>query len=327
MWLLSAEQAARLVALQRSRDLQRLGAALDSTFPELRGRLGARWNDFIEHGARRATAYGLDHLLCVARLLAAWVVCGADFEARQAWAAAILTDAQRSEGAKAFQLCVRILEQLRTAAQSGQPTAADFELALRRLDEGLSGAGAFASLLPRERIRLGVACDVDAVELRLVDASWRQHYTAHGGTWRREPSAGAAASITLVHDPVAATAPLWPRQVTLLSLAPGAERAARLRVRVKAEHRCDAALHPLLQCLEPAGERALRGDVAADATLAVHAPPATDPGAQPHVGEEDAPQFSVLNVASCGLRERGVPIGSLSTLLAAYDATQHLVAS
>jgi hypothetical protein len=44
------------------------------------------------------------------------------------------------------------------------------------------------------------------------------------------------------------------------------------------------------------------------------------------MGEEGSPQFSSLAVAGCGLRARGVPIGELSTLLAAYDATQHLIA-
>jgi hypothetical protein len=46
----------------------------------------------------------------------------------------------------------------------------------------------------------------------------------------------------------------------------------------------------------------------------------------PSIGEESSPQFSTLTVASCGLRARGVPIGELSTLLAAYDASQHLIA-
>src|SRR5882672_12649261 len=165
MWSLNPEQATRLVALQRSRDLRRIGESLASTFPEVRGRLGERWNELVDHGALRAVAYGLTHMLCVARFLASWIVCGADFESRQPWAAAILTDSKRSQGAKAYQLCVRVLEQLRSAPQTGQPTAADFSEALRQLDDRLASAGTLASLLPRERIRLGSACDVDAIDL------------------------------------------------------------------------------------------------------------------------------------------------------------------
>lgn len=326
MWLLSPEQAARLAALQRSRDLQRIGEALAGAFPDAKARLGERWSHFVEHGASRAAAYGLEHMLCMARFLASWIACGAEFETRQAWAAAILADGKRSQGAKAYQLCVRVLEQLRAAPPTAQAAAADFAQALRAIDDQLASAGTLASLLPRERIKLGAACDIDAVELRLVDAQWRQHYTALGGPWRREPCAPQASSVTLVHDPLAEAAPRWPEQVTLLSRPPGADAVARLRVRIKAEHRCDAPLHPLLQCLEPAGARSLRGDTAADATLAIHAPADAGAGSLPHMGEEDSPQLSLLSVASCGLRARGVPIGGLSTRLAAYDAAQHLIA-
>ena len=326
MWSLSPEQAARLVALQRSRDLRRIGESLAGVFPEVRARLGERWNELVDHGALRAAAYGLTHMLCVARFLASWIVCGAEFESRQPWAAAILTDSKRSQGAKAYQLCVRVLEQLRSASQAGQPTAPDFAEALRQLDDRLASAGTLASLLPRERIRLGSACDVDAIDLRLVDADWRRHYTAQGGPWRREACAPQEAGVTVVHDPLAEAAPRWPAQVTLLSRPASADVTAKLRVRVKAEHRCDAQLHPLLQCLEPAGARSLRGDMTGDATLSVHAPAATDATALPHIGEEDSPQFSVLTVGSCGLRARGVSIGECSTTLAAYDATQHLIA-
>jgi hypothetical protein len=326
MWLLSPEQATRLVALQRGRDLQRIGDTLAAAFPAARGRLGDRWGELVEHGAVRAAAYGLHHMLCVARFLAGWVACGAEFESRQPWAAAILGDGKRSQGAKAYQLGVRVLEQLRSAPQAGQPPAADFAQALRQLDERLASAGTLASLLPRERIRLGDACDLDAVELRLVDASWRQHYTAQGGPWRREACAPSAGSVTLVHDALAEAAPQWPAQIALLSHPASADAAARLRVHVQAEHRCDALVHPLLQCLGPAGARSLRGDVARDATLVVHARADAQAGPLPHMGEEDAPEFSVLTVGGCGLRARGVPIGERSTLLAAYDATQHLIA-
>ncbi len=328
MWLLSPEQVARLSALQRQRDLHRIGEALAAAFPGVRERLGARWDDFVAHGALRASTYGLAHMLCVARFLAAWVACGADFEARQAWAAAILNDGRRSQGAKAYQLCVRVLEQLRGGAvQAGQPAAADFVEALRLLDEQLAGGGTLASLLPRERIRLGDACDVDAVELRLVDVDWRQHYTAQGGAWRREGCAPQATSVMLVHDPLADAAPRLPDQLTLLSRPPSADAAARLRVRVKAEHRCDPLLHPLLQCLEPSGQRSVRGDMASDTSFVVHSPAAAAEGAAlPHIGEEDSPGFSELTVAGCGLRARGAPVGELSTLLAAHDASQHLIA-
>lgn len=327
MWLLNQEQTTRLSALYRQRDLARLAAVLAATFPDAAKRLAERWDEFIAHGAQRAGACGLTHMLCIARYLSTWIACGAEFESRQPWAAAILTDSRRSQGAKAYQLCVRVAEQLRSAPQPGQPSAPDFVRALQLLDRRLSPAGVLASLLPRERIRLGTACDVDAIDLRLAESSWRRHYTAQGGPWRREPCGPALASLTLAHDPLADAAPKLPEQITMLSYPAYGDVAARLRVRVRAEHRCDAQVHPLLQCQGPSGVRALRGEAASDATFSVHAAAgAADAVSLPHIGEEDGAQYSVLTLASCGLRERGVPIGELSTMLAAYNATQHLIA-
>lgn len=325
MWLLSQDQASRLTALYRQRDLARIGAALTAAFPDARARLGERWDEFVAHGERRSAACGLTHVLCVARYLATWIACGTEFETRQPWAAAILTDSKRSQGAKAYQLCVRVLEHLRSAPQPGQMVAADFASGLQQLDQRLAAAGTLASLLPRERIRLGAACDVDAIDLRLADANWRQHYTAKGGPWRRESCAPQTSSITLQHDPLADIAPALPEQITLLSRPAAGDVTAKLRVRLKAEHCCDAQLHPLLQCLGPTDARALRGDVAGDATFSVHAE-AAGGGQPPFIGEEGSPQFSILTAASCGLRARGVSFGDLSTMLAAYDAAQHLIA-
>jgi hypothetical protein len=334
MWLLSQEQTSRLVALQRQRDLRHLGAALASAFPEAQTRLAQRWDEFVVHGATRAAAFGLRHLLCVARYLASCIVCGADLETRQPWAGAILNDSQRGQGAKAYQLCVRALEQLGSAPHPGPAAAAvnaanaaAFSLALKQLDQQLAAAGTLASLLPRDRISLGAACDVDALELRLLEPQWRQHYTAQAGPWRREACAPKEVCATLVHDPLADAPARLPEQITLLSQPAHAGAAAQLRVRVKTEHRCDPQLHPLLQCLGPADTRVLRGDLAGETTFSVHAPPpAADAPALTHMGEEDSPQYMALTVACCGLRSRGVPLGELATRLAAYDAKQHLIA-
>lgn len=327
MWLLNAEQTNRLTALQRGRDLARIGGALAAVFPEARGKLADRFDDFIAHGAQRAGACGLTHLLCISRYLACWVACGADFESRQPWAAAILTDRARTQGAKAYQLCVRVQEQLRSAPQPGQPAAADFAAALTALDQRLAAAGTLASLLPPDRITLGAACDLDAVDVRLVNSQWRQHYTALNGPWRREECAPAQASITLTHNAAAEGALALPEQITLLSRPPYSEHVAKLRVRVKAEHRCDNRVHPLVECIGPSGVRALRGEAAADATFSVSAEaPEYGDGLVPHIGEESSPELSQFHLASCGLRARGVPVGELNTLLAAYDAAQYLLA-
>lgn len=327
MWLLSQEQATRLAALQRKRDLSRLGEVLAGAFPEAQARLGERWNSFVEQGTVRAAANGLTHMLCVARMLACAVASGSDFEARQPWAGAILGDPKRSQGAKAYQISIGVLEQLRSAPLAGQPRASDFSEAMKLLDQQLAEAGTLGSLLPRERIRLGAACDLDAVELQLVDPHWRQHYTALSGPWRREACPPKETSVTLVHDALAEAPLCLPEQITLLSRPVQAEVAAKLRVRTKSEHCCDGLLHPLVQYQGPQAARALRGQLARDCSFFVHAPAEpVDRPAPAHIGEEDSPQFSVLSLSTCGLRERGLPVGELSTMLAAYDAAQHLIA-
>lgn len=327
MWLLSQEQAKRLGALQRKCDLSRLGMVLGSAFPEAQGRLGERWDSFVEQISARAAACGLTHMLCMARMLACAVACGADFETRHAWVGTILGDPKRGQGAKAYQISMGVMEQLRSAPLAGQPGAPEFSLAMKLLDQQLADAGNLGSLLPRERIRLGEACDLDAIELQLVDPHWRQHYTAQSGPWRREACPPKETTVTLVHDPLADAPMRLPEQITLLSRPVQGDVAAKLRVRVKTEHRCDALLHPLVQCQGPHGARALRGQLAEDSTFFVHAPDEPeDPPTEMHIGEEDSPQLSVLSLSSCGLRARGLPVGELSTMLAAYDSAQHLIA-
>lgn len=323
LWQLGPEQTQRLSAIARARDLTRLGNALSAALPGLRERLGERVGELVALGAQRGTAQGLTHLLCLARYIACWVVLGAEFEIRQPWAAAILGDGARSQGAKAYQLCVRVAEQLRSAPQPAQLGSAEFMQALQQLDASLAGAGTLGSLLPRQRIKLGSACDLDAVELRLIEPGWRLHYTAQGGPWRRAPCAPPLHSVTVVNQAGAESAPVLPAQITLLSPAPGSDVTARLRVRVQAEHRCDAALHPLVQLYGPQGLRELRGDDATQPDFALQGP-ALD--RLPYIGEELSPDLWPLAMASCGIRGSGLATAELATRLAVYPAQQYLLA-
>ena len=323
LWQLGPEQTKGLAAIARARDLVRLGQALTAAFPGLRERLGERMGELVALAAQRGSAQGLTHLLCLARYLACWVALGAEFETRQPWAATILGDAVRHQGAKAYQLCVRVAEQLRSAPQQAQIGTADFMQALQQLDAALVAAGTLGSLLPRQRIQLGSACDLDAVELRLIESGWRLHYTAQGGPWRRAPCAPPLDSVTVMHQAGGESAPVLPPQITLLSPALGADSVARLRVRVKAEHRCDATLHPLVQLYGRQGLHELRGDDAAQASFALQA---AVPERVPPIGEELTPELWPLAMASCGIRGSGVATTELATRLAVYPAHQYLLA-
>lgn len=333
-WLLNAEQATALVALTRRRDLKRLEAALAEAFPAVPARLADRYDDLIALGAQRGEAQGLAHLLCLARYLACWCAFGAEFETKPGfeWAAAILA-APRGEGAKAFQLCRRARDELivkRPGAVQSQPSAAEFAQALALLDERLASAGALASLLPREAIKLGQPCDLDALDLRLIDHDWRREYRQVDGLWQREPCGPTEPErrgVTVSAGVDAATA--LPEQLTILSQPPGAAAGARLRVRSKSVACCDAQVHPLLGLTNEQGLRQLRGPRTQDLTLTLHADtsPPPPPGAlAPAIAHEGSPALQLLELASCGLRDSGAPLEAVQTRLAIYPAEQHLLA-
>ena len=295
MWILTPEQTRRLNALQRQRDLKRLGDVLAVAYPEAAARLGERFAEFVELGAQRASVHGLTHLLAVARYLACWVAFGTEMEQREPWAAALLRDSRRSQGARVHQLGVQTLESLRSRRQPGQPAPESWAQGLVALDNALQDSGRLGTLGERERLKLGVACDLEAIDLRLTDSAWRQQYTATDGPWRREPCNAAVGSVTVQH-PAGATSPtLLPTQISVLSQPPGAEHVSELRVRVRSAHRCDPAVHPLLSVTGPTDVRTLRGDAAQDVVITLFA-------------------------------DRGMPVGQWTTRLAAYCAEQHLVA-
>ncbi len=335
MWQLSTEQVAALTALQLRRDLQELGDTLAGSFPAVRGRVGPRWGDLIELGATRGQAHGLTHLLALARYLACWFMLGSEFETREAhaWAQSILGDARRDEGAKVFQLCRRCREELdklsRQAAPAAAPAAtpAGFDEALIRLDTALARRGKLASLLPRHRLRLGAACDIDAIDLRLHGAAPAQMYRAEAGHWRRAPVPTEREGITLAAGVDAAAR--WPPALHALSPA-GA--AVKLRVRTRCAHSCDPLIHPRVVLGTLQGVQEWRGPHAADVLIELHAdaPAPPPPGAEwlPVIALEAAPRLSQLTLSSCGLRESGQAVGHagrLETQLAVWPDEQHFV--
>lgn len=323
IWQLRTEQTQALAAISRRRDLQRLGQALGQAMPALQERLGPRYDEFIALGATRGVGHGLSHLACLGRYLACWAVLGGDFEVRQPWAAALLGDAARTQGAKAFQLCVRTTEQLRSQPQPGQPAVADFTLALQQLDTQLVAAGALGGLLPREAIRLGTPCDLEAVEFSVLQSQPHQHYAMQAGAWRREAVGAERSALTLVAANAAAGT--LPSQLSLLSAGDG---VARLRLRTRADACCDAQVHPLVTLTGAQGVQQWRGAHAGELTLELRTEPAEalpDEALSPGIATESAASYSLLSLSACGLRENGPALGAVDVQLATLLAHQHLM--
>nr|WP_316643669.1 hypothetical protein [uncultured Roseateles sp.] len=345
MLMLNAEQAQALQALKLERDIRRLSEALSNGFPDVPGRLAERYEQLVRHGVQRAAAHGLSHAVCVARYLACWFMLGAEFETKPGfvWAQELLADGARPQGAKVFQLCRRTREELaRLALQAAPPQglmpAATFDQAIAGLDAALMARGLLGSLLPGSPVQLGEACDIDAVDLRLLENGVGLHYRVEQGQWRRLPtevdrtpvtlSAGAGPRHAVPQSTAPDAASALPPRLNVLSQPAGRE-VTRLRLRTRAAACCDPKVHPLAVLNGPRGLSDWRGQHANDVLLNLYADtPLLPPGdaLQPQIGAEGPAQISVLELSSCGLRDAGQSLGTLSTQIAVYPAEQHLMA-
>lgn len=328
--VLNLEQAKRLQAVQAERDRRQLAQSLVAAFPALAERAGDRLGALVAHGEQRAAAHGLTHALAVARYLACWVALGTEFETRggHTWALDLLSDRARSEGAKAFQLVRRCREELQRLLAAGGPGAselpklADFDRAISHLDDALRQLGVMGSLERGARLALGQPCDIDAVEWREHEVLPRPPYRFERGQWSRAggDSMPAAPVVITAADPAA-----WPARLSLLGDDPSGQ-PARLRLRLRAGHCCDPAVHPRVLQFTDTGLLEWRGPHTHELVLSQHAPlpdPAPPKALQPALAQSGGPRLGRLQLASCGLREQGSALGELVTDWCVYPAAQH----
>lgn len=317
MLRLSLEQQRRLEALRLTQDLQRVATLLSQAFPKVAARLGDQLPALVAHAWPRAQALGLQHGLCLARYLSAWFMFGVEFEQQTGfeWARALL-NRPIPEGARVFQLGQRCIEELKArAGQPGLHTPAELAKALDLLDQGLAGMGALGSLLPRQRLRLGQACDLAALQFELVDPGWRGAYQVDGqGQWQWQAQDLSAAGLG-----VNELQPL-PEQLFLLSHPAGQNGQATLRLRSRMMACCDLQTHPQLVLNNSQGRRDWRGQRVAEWRHTFASEPAPE-----GMAVEGTPVLSELQLESCGLRDSGAAVGSPRTRLAVYPAEQHLM--
>jgi len=321
---LNAEQQKALEALTLRRDLQRVGTALGAAFPEVDARLGERKSVLLDLGWQKAQALKFTHGLALARYLAAWFVFGTEFETKPGhdWALKIIAAPERqneaTQGQRIYQLGRRIREELqRQGGRNGLPAPAAFEEALATLDAALADQGKLGSLMPRERLKLGSACDIDAVDLTLIEPAPLQHYALEQGQWRRTPMVLDPEKLRVMS--AQGQEPL-PEQINLLSLSDGGR--SRLRLRCLAAHVCDPAVHPLASFNGSHGHYERRGPLTQDLQLTL---PLETPPPQVVMAVEGGASYSELSVSGCGLRDSGAPMGEQTVRLAVHPAEQTML--
>lgn len=290
-------------------------------WPDLGEKLGDRVGAFVDTACNSATRHVRDPG-AVARFVNLCCVFGPGFEQKpeNEWARAILANDRLAESVKLHQLVVRGPRELqRRQADGGEASSrllrADAVLLDRLQGEAHAAGGREAAVVGRK------ACDLEAVQIAVVDAGWRREYRRVDGAWRWHAAPALPQPLRLGRGAEA------PRIVSMLAWAPGEPHAAALRVRVASHAVCDAARHPQVDFAGPGGLSVARGTAAATTDWTVHAierQPAGN-GLGCVLLEETPPRPARLRIETCGLRDDGVPTGPVELFVCAYRADRWLL--
>ncbi|MFL6661345.1 MAG: hypothetical protein ACJ8G7_04155 [Rhizobacter sp.] len=295
----------------------RLERATPSLWLELRGKLGERHDAFFEAVGRQAAKRRLAGDAAIARYAHLCCAFGPAFEERpeNEWALAILADERLAEWLRLHQLVQRAARELkRRGGDADGLQRADAAL-LDALDDERHAADADAEPLAR------VACDLDALELRVLDGEWRHEYRKLDGSWQRVPGPPLPAPVR-----VDAAHPA-PAAITVLSHADGDGPLARLQVRQILHGGCGER-HPAVRRLDTRGIARWHGHEARALSWPVQAmrqaPPPVGLGVA--LVAETAPAVDLVGVSSCGMRDEGLAIGDVQAAVHVLPADQWLFA-
>ena len=315
--------------------IQQLAQHLAGQWPAMQALLGERHSAFVELAVEQGGQRGLSDAACVARYVNLCFVWGPAFQDKTGfeWAAELLPASAGDQWLTVHQLVQRSLLELQRLAGARVTPAA-----LAAADAGVIAAfgalGSQGAMLAAERLapdevalRPQAACDLEAVELRLLDdaADPPQEYRLQGdglqaGGWQRVPVNPPAPLRIGAGHPV-------PALVGLLSHQRGQGQPAKLQLRARAHAVCNGDVHPALAFTGPQQ----RWDWAGHETRAVSWPVATreqplpTPGPGCVIAEETSPEPHKLELGVCGLRDEGLPLvaqGRLQTLVSAWPAAQ-----
>lgn len=299
----------------------RLGEWVARLWPELHARLGEQLDAFVELAAGNAATHRIDPGDATLRFVSLCCAFGPNFERRpeNEWALAILADERLGSWVKLHQMVVQGVTALKRRVGPGVATSDQLlhadRILLATLDQESRADNSEAVALAR------LACDLETVDIRLLELDWRCEYRLVDGAWRLVQLSDPVAAIRI--GPGRPAPPL----VCVLAQAPHRGPTARLQVRLLTHAVCDHDHHPFVVFAGDHGLWSWRGHLARSVSWLVHAAlPEPSPN---RLGvtlfEEGLPQTSLLRATTCGLRDEGVPTGALETYVWAYPADQYLL--
>lgn len=326
MLQLTPDQIEQIERLQLQRDTAALVQLLGEAWPEVAEQLQARWPAFVAAALERAHQLGLKAVAEQARYASLCCLWGSNFEAKPGfeWAAAIGAEPALSPALRLHQLHHQSREELLRRQALAAPASqalpvAGFDKVMAAVDAGLArvtlGRTIYLDQPPPPRPR---ACDLAAVTFAIVEPRPLQAYLGQDAVWRRADLAPWAPPPETLSAP-----PDEPRLLQVLSRAPGAGASARLQLAVSTQAVCDAH-HPEVVHTGAAGRLSWRGADTARLSLTLHAPPDAQPGPA-GIAHGEPPDRQTVSIASCGIRDAGAPLGSLTLGLQVHAATQRLV--
>jgi hypothetical protein len=296
-----------------------LAEHLAAQWPAMPERLGDRYTAFVEQAVQQADKRGLTRAAAVARYVNLFFVWGPLFHDKPGfeWALGLLAAPREREWNTVHQLVRRSLAELQKMPDARIAPAA-LEAADARLIERFGRLGVNGDLKPYEPPPAPPrACDLEAAELRLLEAAVTQRYVLEAGQWQR-------ADIPLPPPLRVDAANPLPELVAVLSRPPRQTPAARLQLRARSHAVCDGDLHPAVRFLGTHGLWQWNGHEtrALSWPLATRAPQTPRAGPGTAIGEETLADIFALHLDVCGLRDEGDPIGALQTLVWVWPAAQ-----
>jgi hypothetical protein len=297
-----------------------LTTTLTASWPELFVRLGGRAADYVDAAIKKAANHKISSDAGVARFVNLCCALGPNFENKpeNEWALALLSDDRLEEWVKMHQLVVRATSELTRRPQGNKGGFAQLLQADRVLIdiEDARQRAASADVVTLARI----ACDIDTFEIRLLDVEWRREYRKVGGSWQLAAVEAFETTVRMgLGKPAVAV-------VCVLTSSSKQSSPARLQIRLATQFQCTQDRHPLASFAGSHGLWQWRGHPAKAVSWQVFALPTrvAPPVQEILLAQETEPDTSLLTAASCGLRDEGVPTGTLQTYVWAYPAEQFL---